>query len=152
MQKTVVLIKPDTVQRGLIGEIISRFERKGLKILELVMFSCWRDLAEQIYKVHKDKPFFNGQVEFMISGPIVLLILEGKDAVAHARLIAGDIGTPGTIRGDYSISIRHNIVHASDTVENAAYEVALFDTICKHFSYVLDSQKWIYTKQETAGK
>ncbi len=122
VQKTLVLVKPDGVRRGLIGEVISRFERKGLKIRALKMIWLSRERAEEFYSVHRNKPFFNDLVEFITSGPIVAMVLEGDEAINVVRLMIGSTdgrkAAPGTIRGDFALSIQDNVVHASDSEES----------------------------------
>lgn len=122
IERTLVLVKPDGVRRGLIGEVISRFERKGFRIVALKMTRMSREKAMDFYSVHKDKPFFKDLVEFMTSGPIVAMILEGDSAVSVVREIIGATdgrkASPGTIRGDFALSIQENVVHASDSPES----------------------------------
>jgi len=122
IERTLVLVKPDGVRRGLIGEVISRFERKGFRIVALKMTRMSREKAMDFYSVHKDKPFFKDLVEFMTSGPIVAMILEGDSAVSVVREIIGTTdgrkASPGTIRGDFALSIQENVVHASDSPES----------------------------------
>ncbi len=122
VERTLVLVKPDGVERGLIGEVISRFERKGFKIVALRMLKMTREMAEEFYSVHRDKPFFNELVEFITSGPIVAIMLEGDSAIEVVRLMIGATdgrkAAPGTIRGDFALSIQNNIVHASDSPES----------------------------------
>lgn len=122
VEKTLVLVKPDGVRRGLIGEVISRFERKGLKIRALKMLWMTRSQAEEFYSVHRDKPFYNDLVDFITSGPIVAIVLEGDEAISVVRLMIGATdgrkAEPGTIRGDFALSIQNNIVHASDSPES----------------------------------
>ncbi len=122
VEKTLVLVKPDGVRRGLIGEVISRFERKGLKIRALKMLWMTREQAEEFYSVHRDKPFFGELVEFITSGPIVAMVLEGDSAISVVRLMIGSTdgrkAQPGTIRGDFALSIQDNVVHASDSPES----------------------------------
>ncbi len=122
VERTLVLVKPDGVERGLIGEVISRFERKGFKIVALKMLKMTREMAEEFYSVHRDKPFFNDLVEFITSGPIVAIMLEGDSAIEVVRLMIGSTdgrkAAPGTIRGDFALSIQNNIVHASDSPES----------------------------------
>ncbi len=123
----MVLIKPDGVHRRLIGEIISRFEKKGLKIKALKMLWLTREKAEEFYSVHKGKPFFESLIEFMTSGPIVAMVLEGDKAISVVRLMIGPTdgreAPPGTIRGDYALSKSENVVHASDSPESAEREI-----------------------------
>lgn len=129
IERTLVVIKPDGVEKGLIGEIISRFERKGFKIKALKMFKFTRDQAEEFYKVHKGKNFFNDLIEFITSGPVVAMILEGDSAVKVVRLMIGPTdgreAPPGTIRGDYALSKSRNIIHASDSPESAEFEISV---------------------------
>jgi len=130
MQRTVVLFKPDTLQRGLVGEIIHRFERKGLKIVALKMMKASEATIEEHYAHHKDKPFFAGLKGFMMSAPLVGMVLEGRDAVAVVRKMAGVTNGReadyGSIRGDFSISQSNNIVHISDSEESAKEEIVRF--------------------------
>ena len=129
VERTLVMVKPDGVRRGLVGEIISRFERKGFRIAGLKMLKMSRDLAEKFYSVHKGKPFFDALIEFITSGPVVAMVIEGDSAVKVARLMIGSTdgreALPGTIRGDYALSKTENVVHASDSVESANYEIGL---------------------------
>jgi len=122
VERTLVLVKPDGVERGLVGEVISRFEKKGFKIKALKMLRMTREMAEEFYSVHKGKHFYNDLVEFITSGPIVAMILEGDSAIEVVRLMIGATdgrkAQPGTIRGDYALSIQNNIVHASDSKES----------------------------------
>lgn len=130
LQRTFVAIKPDGVQRGLVGEIISRFERKGLKFVGMKFMQVSRELAENHYGEHKGKPFFEGLVSFITSGPIVAMVLEGKDAIGIARNIIGatnpTAAAPGTIRGDLALEIGRNMVHGSDGPESAKREIGIF--------------------------
>lgn len=130
MQQTLVLLKPDAVERKLVGEIISRLEKRGLKIVAMKMI--WMDdgLAKRHYAVHEGKPFFEELVEFIISGPIVATVFEGKDAVAEVRSVMGATdpadAAPGTIRADLAEDIGHNLIHGSDSEETAGKEIKLF--------------------------
>jgi nucleoside-diphosphate kinase len=130
MERTFLMIKPDGVKRGLVGEIIGRFERKGFKLLALDHVNASRETVEAHYAVHKDKSFFNGVVDFILSGPVVTMVWEGGDIVAIARKLMGATkpteATPGTIRGDFSNSVEQNLIHGSDSSENAAAEIALW--------------------------
>ncbi len=129
IEKTLILVKPDGVQRGLIGEIISRYERKGLKIVGLKLLQMTRDTAEELYAIHKEQPFYDKLIEFMVDKPIVAIAIEGKNAIKITRLINGATdpleSAPGSIRGDYSTDITYNLVHASDCAENAKSELAI---------------------------
>jgi nucleoside-diphosphate kinase len=124
------MVKPDGVRRQLVGEIIGRFERRGLKIMELRMIHVARELAEEHYGVHRDKPFFQGLVEFITSGPVVAMILEGEGAVVAARQMMGATrpleAAPGSIRADFALEVQENLVHGSDSPETARQEIALW--------------------------
>jgi nucleoside-diphosphate kinase len=130
MQRTLILVKPDAFARNLSGEIIARFERKGLKIVALRHMTVTRELAESHYAEHSERPFFGELVEFITSGPIVAMVLEGVDAVKAARQLIGATNpleaAPGSIRGDFAIEMGANMVHGSDSPESAAREAALF--------------------------
>ncbi|MEM0453305.1 MAG: nucleoside-diphosphate kinase [Sulfolobales archaeon] len=129
VERTIVIVKPDGVHRGLIGEIISRFERKGFKIRALKMIKLSRESAMKLYDIHVGKPFFNDLVDYMSSSPVVAMVLEGPDAVNVVRLMIGQTdgrkAQPGTIRGDYALSISENVVHAADSSERAEYEISV---------------------------
>jgi nucleoside-diphosphate kinase len=130
MDQTLILVKPDAFARGLTGEIIARFERKGLRIAALKHMTVDEDLAKSHYGEHEGKPFFGELVEFITSGPIVAMVLEGEQAVAAARQVIGATNpidaAPGSIRGDFAIAVGQNMVHGSDSPESADREAALF--------------------------
>jgi nucleoside-diphosphate kinase len=130
MQQTLILLKPDAVHRRLVGEITGRFERKGLRLVGLKLLQPGRDLAEKHYAVHKGKPFYDSLLQFLTSGPTVAMVWEGREAVAACRnlmgLTDGAKAPPGTVRGDFAISVQNNLVHGSDSPENAAAEIALW--------------------------
>jgi nucleoside-diphosphate kinase len=130
MERTLVLLKPDCVQRRLIGEVLHRFEQKGLRLVGLKLVQAGRSLAEQHYAVHKGKPFYDSLLTFLTSGPTVAVVLEGREAVAVVRTLMGPTdGTkapPATIRGDFALSIQNNLIHGSDSVANAQTEIALW--------------------------
>lgn len=130
MQQTLILLKPDAVQRRLVGEITRRFERKGLRLAGLKLVQPSRDLAEKHYVVHKGKPFYESLLGFLTSGPTVAMVWEGREAVAVGRtlmgLTDGAKAVPGTVRGDFALSVQNNLVHGSDSPENAAAEIALW--------------------------
>src|ERR1700681_968339 len=130
MDRTLILVKPDAFARGLTGEILSRSERKGLKIVEIRAMTVTRELAERHYAEHAERPFFGELVDFITSGPLVAMILEGDDAVQAARQVIGATNpleaAPGSIRGDLAIQTGQNLVHGSDSRESAARESALF--------------------------
>jgi nucleoside-diphosphate kinase len=130
MDRTLILVKPDAFARGLTGEIIARFERKGLRIVALKHMILTGDVAERHYAEHEGKPFFGELVEFITSGPLVAMVLEGYEAVLAARQVIGATNpldaAPGSIRGDFALEIGQNMVHGSDSNESAAREAALF--------------------------
>jgi nucleoside-diphosphate kinase len=130
MDRTLILVKPDAFGRGLTGEVIARFERKGLRIAALKLMTMERELAERHYAEHVDKPFFAGLVDFIISGPLVAMVLEGYEVVTAARQVIGATNpleaSPGSIRGDFGLEVQTNLVHGSDSPESATREVALF--------------------------
>jgi len=130
MERTLILVKPDAFARNLTGEIIARFERKGLRLASLKQTTLTREIAERHYAEHAGKPFYGELVEFITSGPLVAMVLEGESAVQAARQVIGATdplqSAPGSIRGDYAISVGQNMVHGSDSTESAAREVALF--------------------------
>lgn len=138
-EKTLIILKPDAVHRGLMGEVIGRFERKGLKIVGMKMIQLEDVVLEEHYEHIKDKPFFNGIKNYMKSAPVVVMVLSGINAVSATRLIVGPTkayeATAGTIRGDLSLSMQSNIVHASDSVENGVLEVARFFKDDELFAY-----------------
>ena len=147
MQKSMVLLKPDAVQRGLVGELISRLERRGLKLVAMKLMSIDAELAGRHYAAHVGKPFYAGLIEFITSGPLVAIVVEGDRAVEVVRAIMGatdpiDAG-PGTIRGDYALSIGNNLVHGSDSDEAAAQEIGLFFSPEEVASYSRDIDRWI---------
>jgi nucleoside-diphosphate kinase len=130
MDRTLILIKPDAFSRALTGEILARFERKGLRLAALRHMTMDRSLAEQHYAEHEGKPFFGELVEFITSGPLVAMVLEGHEAVVAARQVIGATNpleaAPGSIRGDFALEVGQNMVHGSDSNESAAREVGLF--------------------------
>src|SRR5436305_8748877 len=130
MERTLILVKPDAFERNLTGEIIARFERKGLRLRALKLMTMTRELAEQHYAEHEGKPFYEELVSFITSGPLVAMVLEGQEAVAAARQVIGATNpiqaAPGSIRGDYAVEVGQNMVHGSDAPASAAREVGLF--------------------------
>ncbi len=130
MDRTLILVKPDAFDRNLTGEIIARFERKGLRIAALKATTLTAEIAEQHYAEHEGKPFFEELVTFITSGPLVAMVLEGQDAVTAARQVIGATNpleaAPGSIRGDFAIEVGQNMVHGSDSADSAAREAALF--------------------------
>ena len=145
-ERTFIAIKPDGVQRGLVGEIIGRFERKGFKLVGLKQLVPSRALAEQHYGVHKDRPFFAGLVEFITSGPVVGMVWEGDGVISSARKLIGATkpleSEPGTIRGDLAINIGRNVIHGSDAPETAEFEIALWFASSELSEWQLSDQSW----------
>jgi nucleoside-diphosphate kinase len=129
MDRTLILVKPDAFERGLTGEVIRRFERKGLTIVAMKHMSVDRELAEEHYAEHREKPFFGDLVDFITGGPLVALVLEGYEAVASARQVIGATNpleaAPGSIRGDFGLEVQTNLVHGADSPESARRETAL---------------------------
>ena len=130
MERTLVLIKPDGVQRGLIGDVISRLEKRGLRLVAAKFLLVSQELAETHYSIHKGKPFYDGLIEYICSAPVMAMVWEGPQAVAAVRQTMGATrpleAAPGTVRHDYALQVRHNITHASDTPENALHEIELW--------------------------
>jgi nucleoside-diphosphate kinase len=130
MERTLILVKPDAFERGLTGEILARFERKELRIVAMKHMTVDRELAEQHYAEHRERPFFGDLVEFITGGPLVALVLEGYEAVKAARQVIGATNpleaAPGSIRGDYALEVQTNMVHGSDAPESSAREIGLF--------------------------
>ena len=147
MQRTLILLKPDCVQRRLVGTVLARFEQKGLRLVGLKLVQPTRQLAEQHYAVHRERPFFESLLTFLTSGPTVALVLEGREAVTVARTLMGATdGTkapPATIRGDFALSVQYNLVHGSDSPENAATEIALWFRPEELVSYQPADAAWI---------
>lgn len=147
MERTLILVKPDGVQRGLMGEIISRFERRGLKLVGMKFMQMSQTLAEEHYGVHKERPFYNDLVSYITSGPIVAMVWEGNDAIAAARSTMGATNpvaaAPGTIRGDFGMEIGRNLVHGSDSVENGVKEVNLFFNPEELVDWSRNTDSWI---------
>ncbi len=130
VERTYIMVKPDGVQRRLTGEIIRRFENRGLKLVALKMLTPQREVAEKHYEVHKERPFYRELVDFVTSGPVVAMVWEGQDAVKLTRTMIGATkpvdALPGTIRGDFTCDLLSNLIHGSDSAENAATEIALW--------------------------
>jgi nucleoside-diphosphate kinase len=148
MERTLIIVKPEGVQRGLIGDIISRFERRGLKIIGMKFIQITPELAEQHYGVHKGKPFYPGLVKHITSGPVVVAVVEGPKAISVVRTTMGATNAaeaiPGTIRGDYALEIGFNIIHGSDGPETAAQEINLFFKPEELVHYSLETDRWVY--------
>ena len=147
MQRTLVLIKPDAVQRGLSGEIIARLERRGLKLAGMKMLHVTQELAHRHYGAHVDKPFFNSLVNFITSSPLIAIAVEGENAVDVVRTTMGATNpveaTPGTIRGDFGLTIGMNLIHGSDSPESAETELALFFDESEIIEYERGIDDWI---------
>jgi len=148
MERTLIIVKPDGVQRGLTGEIIRRFEARGLRIIGMKFMQVSRELAEKHYAVHRERPFFSSLVNYIISSPVVVIALEGTNAIAAARQTIGATkpaeAAAGTIRGDFALEIGRNLVHGSDSVENGQAEVANFFTDSELVSWPRNTDPWIF--------
>jgi len=152
LQRSVVLVKPDALQRGLVGEIISRFERKGLKLIGIKMLVLTDEVLDKWYVHHKDKPFFSGLKKFMVSAPVVAMLWEGMECINSVRKLCGVTNgyeaEGGSIRGDFSISGQHNIIHASDSVEAGKKEEDLLFDKDEVFDYDKGDYLWVYSLEE----
>src|SRR3990172_112710 len=148
MERTLILVKPDGMQRGVAGEIISRLERRGLRIAGLRMFQMEDAVARRHYAEHEGKPFFSGLISYITSGPIIAAVLEGTDAVEAVRKTMGATNPaksePGTIRGDLGLEMGRNLIHGSDSLDSARREIALFFTDDQLHSYERDVDRWIF--------
>ena len=146
-ERTFIMIKPDAVQRGLVGEIISRFEKKGIKIIAMKLVSVSKELAEKHYDIHKGKPFFEPTVKYITSSPVVAMVLEGDNAINMVRAMMGKTNPQdaamGTIRGDYGQFIGRNIVHGSDGVDTAKFEIDLWFKPEEISSYTRIDEEWL---------
>jgi nucleoside-diphosphate kinase len=147
MQRTLVLLKPDCVHRRLVGALMQRFENKGLRLVGLKLVHAPRELAEKHYAVHRGKPFYDSLLKFLTSGPTVAMVWEGREAVAVVRTIMGPTdGTkaaPSTIRGDFAISVQNNLIHGSDSADNAAEEIALWFRPEELIDYQMVDAVWV---------
>jgi nucleoside-diphosphate kinase len=148
MERTLIILKPDAIQRGLVGKILTRFEEKGLQIVGMKMTIITEELAAQHYAPHKGKPFYEGLVRFMTSSPVLVLALQGKGAIEVSRKMMGATfgfkAEPGTIRGDYGVSSSFNLIHGSDSPEAAKAELALWFKPDELLTYDLASRVWTY--------
>ena len=151
-ERTLVLIKPDGVQRLLTGRILARYEDRGLKLVGLKLIHVSRDLAERHYAVHREKPFFGGLVDFITSAPLVAAVLEGPNAIAVVRAMNGATrpheAEPGSIRGDFALETAQNLVHASDSPENATSEVALWFRPDELLEYDREVDRWVLAPED----
>jgi nucleoside-diphosphate kinase len=147
VERTLIIIKPEGVQRGLTGPVLARFEQKGLKLVGLKLLRIPREMAERHYAVHQGKPFYPGLIGHITSGPVVVGVLEGPNAIAVVRKLMGGTNPttaePGTIRGDYALDIGLNIVHGSDSPETAQYEIGIFFQSGELVSYDRAIEQWI---------
>ncbi len=147
LQRTLLLVKPDGVQRLLVGRVLTRFEERGLKLVGLKLVRVDRALAEQHYAVHREKPFFKGLVDFITSGPLVAAVLEGPNAINIVRAMNGATrpheAAPGSIRGDFAVETSQNLVHASDSPETAAAEIALWFKAEELLAYEREVDRWV---------
>ncbi len=151
MERTLVILKPDAVQRGLIGEILSRLERRGLRFAALKLMQITPELAARHYAIHQGKPFYDGLVRFITGGPVVVAVVEGKDAISLVRKTMGATdparAEPGTIRADFALEVGRNLIHGSDGPDTAAYEIPLFFDDDEILSYRRAIDDWI-TEQD----
>lgn len=147
-ERTFLLIKPDAVQRGFIGKVISRIEEKGLKIVALKMVQVTPEQAARQYACHKGRPFYDSLVQFICSAPSVAMVVEGRNAIAICRKLMGATdpaeSLPGTIRGDFSLDVKHNLIHGSDSSESFAQEFIVYFSNEEILNYHLDLERWIY--------
>ncbi|MCY1564853.1 nucleoside-diphosphate kinase [Staphylococcus pettenkoferi] len=148
MERTFLMLKPDAVQRNLIGEVVSRIERKGLKLVGAKLMTVPRSLAETHYSEHQGKPFYEGLVSFITSAPVFAMVVEGEDAVDVSRHIIGETNpseaAPGTIRGDFGLTIGRNIIHGSDSTESADKEINLWFNPEELSDYTSNNEAWLY--------
>jgi len=148
MEKTFIMVKPDGVQRGLIGDIVLRFEKKGFQLKGAKLMQISEELAQEHYGEHKDKPFFGELVDFITSGPVFAMVWEGENVIATARKMMGATNPSesdvGTIRGDYGLTVGKNIIHGSDSEQSAKREIGLFFNENELIDYKKDADQWIY--------
>lgn len=150
MERTFVMIKPDGVQRRLMGKIIERLESSGLKIVAMKFIKASKELAEKHYEIHKNKPFYEGLIKYITSGPVLAMIIEGEDVISIVRKMVGETdpkkALPGTIRGDFAQHIGRNIIHASDGKETAEKEINLWFKEDEIVEYEMEDNSWVYEK------
>ena len=148
MERTLVLIKPDGVQRGLIGEVISRLEKRGLHLIAAKFLSVSQELAETHYAIHRGKPFYDGLIDYITSSPVMAMVWEGPNAVAAVRQTMGATrpleAAPGSVRHDFGLEVGRNLTHASDSVENGEAEVALWFQPVELVTWPRDTDRWIF--------
>ena len=149
MERTLVLVKPDGVQRGLIGEVVSRLERRGLRLIGAKFMRVSQDLAETHYAIHKGKDFYEGLIRYITSSPVMAMVWEGPSAVGAVRQTMGSTrpleAAPGTLRHDFALEVSYNLTHASDTIENGKLEVALWFRPEELVSWERSTDQWIFT-------
>ena len=152
VERTLIIIKPDGIQRHLAGEIIGRLEKKGLKLVAAKFMQISEELARQLYAVHQDKAFFEGVVKYLCSAPTLVTVWEAEGVIEMSRKMMGATfgydAEPGTIRGDFSCSKRHNLIHGSDSRESAEQEIKLFFKPDEIINYELDNANWLYGKKD----
>jgi nucleoside-diphosphate kinase len=148
VERTLIIVKPDAVQRGLSGEIIRRFENRGLRIVGMKFIHMSRELAGRHYAIHQGKPFYDGLIQYITSAPVIVMVLEGTQAVAVARNTIGATrpadAAAGTIRGDLGLEVGRNLVHGSDSVDNAVIEINLFFSAGELIDWTRDTDRWIF--------
>ncbi|MCP8616701.1 nucleoside-diphosphate kinase [Salirhabdus salicampi] len=148
MEKTFIMVKPDGVQRNLVGDIVAKFERKGFQLVGAKLMQVSKELAEEHYGEHKEKPFFGELVDFITSGPVFAMVWEGDQVISTARQMMGKTNPaealPGTIRGDYGLTVGKNVIHGSDSPESAEREINLFFNEEDVLTYKKDNNAWIY--------
>lgn len=148
MERTFLMVKPDGVQRNLIGEIVAKFEKKGFQLVGAKLMQISNELAEEHYGEHKERPFFGELVDFITSGPVFAMVWEGENVIATARKMMGATNpqeaAPGTVRGDYGVTVGKNVIHGSDSPESAEREINLFFKQEELVDYKKDSNNWIY--------
>ncbi|MET3696115.1 nucleoside diphosphate kinase [Bacillus oleivorans] len=148
MEKTFLMVKPDGVQRNLIGEIVARFEKKGFQLVGAKLMNIPRELAETHYGEHKERPFFGELVDFITSGPVFAMVWQGENVIATARQMMGSTNpkdaAPGTVRGDYGVTVGKNIIHGSDSPESAEREISIFFKPEELVDYTKVNNEWIY--------
>ena len=150
MERTLVLVKPDGVQRGLVGEVICRLERRGLRLVAAKFLQVTQEIAETHYAIHKGKPFYSGLIDYITSAPVMAMVWEGPNAVAAVRQTMGATrpteAAPGSLRHDFGLEIGRNLTHASDTVENSEMEVSLWFKPIEIVEWKRDTDRWIFEK------
>lgn len=152
VEQTLIIVKPDGVQRHVVGEIISRFEKKGFKLVAAKFMQLSKELAAKHYAVHEDKPFFAGVVKYLSSAPVMVMVWEAEGVIKMARKLMGATfsynAEPGTIRGDFGSSRGYNLIHGSDSPESAEYEIGLYFTKDEIIKYKLAAEDWLYGKND----